>query len=96
MERLGLAYMLSGEGSAGLHFDARQPEEFLLTATRALRGGCSSSWTFRRSEADGLLGLFALQRVIVANGDGGEPLSHPFGKWIVARSHRGHGDHRDG
>jgi cation:H+ antiporter len=58
---LPIAY-LAGGGSAALHLDARQVEEFLLTATQTLLGVAAllALW-FPRCAAWTLLGLFALQ-----------------------------------
>jgi cation:H+ antiporter len=58
---LPLAY-LAGGGTAALHLDARQIEEFLLTATQTLLGvAVLLALRFPRWAAWSLLGLFALQ-----------------------------------
>lgn len=59
---LPLAYLLGGGGGGGLRLDARQTEEFLLTAAQAALGvAVLLKLTFGRWEAAGLFGLFALQ-----------------------------------
>jgi cation:H+ antiporter len=58
---LPIAY-LAGGGSAALHLDARQVEEFLLTATQTLLGVAALlALRFPRWAAWTLLGLFAVQ-----------------------------------
>ncbi len=58
---LPLAYLLGG-GGGGLHLDARQTEEFLLTAAQAVLGvAVLLRLEFGPWEAAGLFGLFALQ-----------------------------------
>ncbi|WP_328649136.1 sodium:proton exchanger [Amycolatopsis sp. NBC_00348] len=58
---LPLAYLLGG-GGAALHLDARQVEEFLLTATQTLLGVAALlALRFPRWAAWTLLGLFATQ-----------------------------------
>jgi cation:H+ antiporter len=58
---LPIAY-LAGGGTAALHLDARQVEEFLLTATQTLLGVAALlALRFPRWAAWTLLGLFALQ-----------------------------------
>ncbi|GAB2669970.1 sodium/hydrogen exchanger [Kribbella swartbergensis] len=58
---LPVAYLL-GDGPAALHLDARQVEEFLLTATQTLLGlAVLLSLRFPRWAAWTLLGLFAVQ-----------------------------------
>ncbi|WP_410599251.1 sodium:proton exchanger [Amycolatopsis sp. lyj-90] len=58
---LPIAYVLGGGGSA-LHLDARQIEEFLLTATQTLLGVAALlALRFPRWAAWTLLGLFAVQ-----------------------------------
>lgn len=60
---LPIAYLLGG-GSGGLVLDARQVEEFLLTATQTLLGVAALlALRFPRRLALTLLGLFALQFV---------------------------------
>ncbi|MBB5153132.1 sodium:proton exchanger [Saccharopolyspora phatthalungensis] len=58
---LPLAYLLGGGGTA-LHLDARQVEEFLLTATQTVLGVAALlALRFPRWAAWTLLGLFAIQ-----------------------------------
>jgi cation:H+ antiporter len=58
---LPVAYLIGGGGSA-LHLDARQVEEFLLTATQTLLGVAALlALRFPRWAAWTLLGLFAVQ-----------------------------------
>jgi cation:H+ antiporter len=59
---LPIAYLLGGGGAGGLHLDARQVEEFLLTATQTLLGVAALlALRFPRWAAWTLLGLFAVQ-----------------------------------
>lgn len=59
---LPIAYFMGGGSAGGLHLDARQTEEFLLTATQAALGvAVLLRLEFGRWEAAGLFGLFALQ-----------------------------------
>lgn len=59
---LPIAYMLGGGGAGGLALDARQVEEFLLTATQTLLGVAALlALRFPRWAAWTLLGLFAVQ-----------------------------------
>jgi cation:H+ antiporter len=61
---LPIAYLLGGGGAGGLQLDARQVEEFLLTATQTLLGVAALlALRFPRWLAFTLLGLFALQFV---------------------------------
>lgn len=61
---LPVAYLLGGGGPGGLVLDARQTEEFLLTATQTLLGVAALlALRFPRWAAWSLLGLFALQFV---------------------------------
>lgn len=61
---LPIAYLLGGGGGLGLVLDARQTEEFLLTATQTLLGVAALlALRFPRRLAYTLLGLFALQFV---------------------------------
>ena len=66
MDALGghppIAYMLGGGGSGGLVLDARQTEEFLLTAAQTVLGfAVLANLRFGTREAVALLALFALQ-----------------------------------
>ncbi|SDL83609.1 sodium:proton exchanger [Nonomuraea jiangxiensis] len=59
---LPIAYLLGGGGAGGLALDARQVEEFLLTATQTLLGVAALlALRFPRWAAWTLLGLFAVQ-----------------------------------
>jgi cation:H+ antiporter len=59
---LPIAYLLGGGGVGGLQLDARQIEEFLLTATQTLLGVAALlALRFPRWAAWILLGLFAVQ-----------------------------------
>jgi cation:H+ antiporter len=59
---LPLAYMIGGGGSGGLVLDARQTEEFLLTAAQAVLGfAVLANLRFGTREALALLALFVLQ-----------------------------------
>jgi cation:H+ antiporter len=59
---LPIAYLLGGGGAGGLQLDARQVEEFLLTATQTLLGvAVLLALRFPRWAAWTLLGLFAVQ-----------------------------------
>jgi cation:H+ antiporter len=59
---LPIAYLLGGGGVGGLQLDARQVEEFLLTATQTLLGVAALlALRFPRWAAWTLLGLFAVQ-----------------------------------
>jgi cation:H+ antiporter len=59
---LPIAYMLGGGGSGGLVLDARQTEEFMLTAAQTVLGfAVLANLRFGTREAVALLALFALQ-----------------------------------
>ena len=59
---LPLAFMIGGGGAGGLVLDARQTEEFLLTATQAVLGfAVLANLRFETREAWALLVLFLLQ-----------------------------------
>jgi cation:H+ antiporter len=59
---LPLAFMIGGGGAGGLTLDARQTEEFLLTATQAVLGfAILANLKFETREAWALLALFLLQ-----------------------------------
>ncbi|MCO1575668.1 sodium:proton exchanger [Crossiella sp. SN42] len=59
---LPVAYLLGGGGAGGLQLDARQIEEFLLTATQTVLGVAALlALRFPRWAAWTLLGLFAVQ-----------------------------------
>jgi cation:H+ antiporter len=59
---LPLAYMLGGGGAGGLVLDARQTQEFLLTATQSVLGfAVLLNLRFGWPQAAGLLALFATQ-----------------------------------
>ena len=67
---LPLTYLLGG-GTAALHLDARQVEEFLLTATQTLLGVAALlALRFPRWLRWTLLGLFAVQFALRARPDG--------------------------
>ncbi|MFG1697242.1 sodium:proton exchanger [Nonomuraea sp. NPDC049309] len=62
---LPIAYLLGGGGTGGLQLDARQIEEFLLTAAQTLLGVAALlALRFPRWAAWSLLGLFAVQFVL--------------------------------
>ncbi|MFC7585078.1 sodium/calcium exchanger protein [Nonomuraea antimicrobica] len=62
---LPIAYLLGGGGAGGLQLDARQIEEFVLTAAQTLLGVAALlALRFPRWAAWSLLGLFAVQFVL--------------------------------